>query len=58
MFMEKLKELGNKDPLIFHKVGLGAGAILGVLLGMIISEKADDFEVEIIEEVIDGAEKT
>jgi hypothetical protein len=55
--IEKIKELGRKDSLIFHKIGLSAGAIVGVVLGLIISEHADEYEVEVLEEVADGAEK-
>ncbi len=51
---EKLKELARKDELIFHKMGLGVGALSGILLGMMISAKADEYEVEIIEEASDG----
>lgn len=51
---EKLIELAKEDELIFHKLGLGIGAALGLLIGMIISAKADEYEVEIIEEAPDG----
>lgn len=52
--LEKFKELAKEDELIFHKLGLGIGAVLGLLTGMIISAKADEYEVQIIEEATDG----
>lgn len=50
----------EKDGLFFQKVGLIFGAVGGLVLGLIISDRADQFEVENIteEEVsIDGPEK-
>ena len=43
--IEKLKN----DELIFHKVGLVIGAVAGVVIGFIVSDRADSY-VEIIEE--------
>ena len=43
--IEKLKN----DELIFHKIGLIGGAIVGVIIGFIVSDQADNY-VEIIEE--------
>jgi len=42
---EKLKN----DELIFHKAGLVIGALAGVVIGFIVSDRADNY-VEIIEE--------
>ena len=50
----------EKDGLFFHKVGLILGVIAGVLLGLIVSDRADRFEIEEtkVEEVaVDGPEK-
>jgi len=55
--LEKIKELGKKDELIFHKIGMIAGGVLGILLGLVISEKADQYEIEELEEIIDGSTK-
>jgi len=54
MFLEKIKELIKTDPLLPHKIGIVAGAAIGVVLGFIVSDKADQYEVRIIEEVTDG----
>jgi len=52
--LEKLKN----DELIFQKAGLVIGAIAGILIGFVVSERADNY-VEIIEEEIptNGPEK-
>lgn len=55
---EKLTKLAEKDPLLFHKLGLVLGGIFGIVVGLIVSDKADQYEVEeLVEEVVDGAEK-
>lgn len=46
--LEKIEQFSRKDPLFFHKVGLVAGVGLGVLAGLIISERADRF-IEVTE---------
>lgn len=59
----------EKDGLFFHKVGLILGTIGGLLIGLVVSDRADQFEVEVTEEnarnqrreeevAIDGPEKT
>ncbi len=56
--LEKLTELAEKDPLLFHKLGLTLGGLFGLVLGLVVSDRADQYEVEeIVEEVVDGAEK-
>jgi len=56
----KLNEFIKNDELLFHKVGLLVGAIMGVLIGGVVSKRADDFELiinqeqEKEEEVLDG----
>ena len=52
--IEKIKELGNNDPLLPHKVGIVAGTVIGIVLGLIVSDKADQYEVQIIEEEPNG----
>ncbi|MCK4787426.1 MAG: hypothetical protein KAV87_26950 [Desulfobacteraceae bacterium] len=55
---EKLTELAKKDPLLFHKLGLMLGGIFGIVIGLVVSDRADQYEVEeIIEEVVNGTEK-
>lgn len=53
--IEKLK----KDELIFHKAGLIIGALAGIVIGFIVSDRADNY-VKIVEEEtpIDGQEKS
>lgn len=52
--LEKLEEIVKTDPLLPHKVGMILGAVIGLVLGLIVSDKADQYEVQIIEEVTDG----
>jgi hypothetical protein len=55
---EKLTNLTEKDPLLFHKIGLALGGIFGLLVGLVVSDRADQYEVEeVMEEVVDGAEE-
>ncbi len=56
MLIEKLKELAEKDPLLFHKVGVALGGVVGLVLGLVVSDQADQYDVEIIEEVPNGTE--
>ena len=51
--IEKLKN----DELIFHKAGLVIGAIAGVVIGFIVSDRADNYVTIIEEETPDGPEK-
>jgi hypothetical protein len=46
--LERLKNLKN-DELFFHKIGLVGGAIVGIIIGFVVSDQADNY-VEIIEE--------
>lgn len=57
MFDKFIKE----DDLFFHKVGLLLGAVAGLLVGLVVSDRADQFEIEETKEEeasIDGSEKT
>lgn len=57
MLTEKIRKLADKDELLFHKVGLIFGAISGIFLGLIVSDKADEFELqEVQREAINGEE--
>lgn len=47
--LDKLKH----DELLPHKIGMLAGAVLGVLLGMVVSAEADELDVIEMEEVPD-----
>lgn len=50
----------EKDGLFFHKIGLILGTTLGLLIGLVVSDRADQFEIEEITEEeapIDGPEK-
>ena len=54
---EKLLE----DELFFHKVGLISGTVIGLLIGFVVSDRADRFEIENIkieEVVVNGSEKS
>jgi len=52
MIKEKLYKIMDRDELILHKVGLILGAAVGVFGGLLISDKAAQFQ-EVIEEVAD-----
>ena len=54
--LEKLTELAEKDPLLFHKLGIALGSVLGFLLGLVVSDQADQYDIKIIEEVPNGTE--
>lgn len=58
--LEKVRERGVQDPLLFHKIGLLAGSVAGLLVGLFISDRANEFDMtEIqIEETIDGQQET
>lgn len=51
--LEKVRERGIQDPLFFHKGGLFLGGLLGLLAGLVISDRADKFEIQ-LEEMTDG----
>lgn len=40
----------EKDGLFFHKIGLILGTIGGLLIGLVVSDRADQFEIEVTEE--------
>lgn len=56
MLIEKLKALTEKDPLLFHKLGIVLGGVVGLVLGLVVSDQADQYDVEIIEEAPNGTE--
>jgi hypothetical protein len=50
----------EKDGLFFQKIGLLLGTVAGLLVGFMVSDRADKFEIEVIKEEevsIDGPEK-
>ena len=56
-----IEKFAKKDGLFFHKIGLLSGAIVGLLIGLVVSDRADQFEIEELKEEevsIDGPEKT
>ena len=53
---EKLKVLAEKDPLLFHKVGIVLGSAVGLVLGLVVSDRADQYDVEMLEEAPNGTE--
>lgn len=55
---EKLNELISNDELLLHKIGLVLGSIVGILIGTIISKRADDFEMISTHEIIEPEEPT
>jgi len=52
MLKYKLYKIMDRDELILHKVGLILGAVVGVFGGLLISDKAAQFQ-EVIEEVVE-----
>ena len=50
--LEKVRERGIKDPLLFHKLGLVAGGFAGFLVGLFISDRAEETE-----EIADGSQE-
>ena len=53
MLKQKLYSVMDRDELILHKAGLVFGAILGIVGGLFISDRATQYQ-EIVEEVLDG----
>ncbi|NIQ05592.1 MAG: hypothetical protein GWO20_07660 [Candidatus Korarchaeota archaeon] len=53
--IEKIKEKASNDPFIFQKTGLVVGSLTGLILGLVISDKADKQVFE-KPEVLDGEE--
>ena len=43
--LEKVRERGIKDPLLFHKIGLAVGSLVGFMVGMVISDRAEEFDM-------------
>ena len=56
--IDKIKKYTLGDNLFFQKAGLLLGAFVGLVLGFIISDKADGYVIEEIAEVEDGSPKT
>ena len=54
--IEKLKNIVDGDGLFFQKAGLILGAVVGVLIGFVVSDRADKSVIETYEEVDDGPE--
>ena len=52
MLKDKLYKIMDLDELILHKVGLVLGGLVGAFAGLLISDKAAQFQ-EVIEEVAD-----
>jgi len=51
--LEKIKN----DELIFQKAGLVIGTIVGLVLGFVVSDRADQLESIKEEVIVDGPEK-
>ncbi len=41
-----IEKFAKKDDLFFHKIGLLLGTSIGFLIGLVISDRADQFEIE------------
>ena len=50
---EKLYKTMDRDGLILQKGGLVLGALLGIVAGLFVSDRASQYQ-EIVEEVLDG----
>ncbi len=56
-----IEKFEKKDELFFHKIGLLLGTTFGFLIGLVVSDRADQFEIEETKEEeasINGSEKT
>jgi len=49
---QKLYNLIDRDELALHKIGFVFGALLGITAGLLISDRADVFQV-VLEEVVE-----
>jgi hypothetical protein len=56
MIKNKVYGIMDRDELLLHKVGFLFGSILGILGGLLISDKATQY-LEVIEEVIEDGER-
>ena len=55
-----IEKFEKKDDLFFHKIGLLLGTGIGFLVGLVVSDRADQFEIEESREEeasINGSEK-
>ena len=55
-----IEKFEKKDELFFHKIGLILGTVAGLLIGLVVSDRADQFEIEESREEeasINGSEK-
>lgn len=55
--MDKLKELIAKDELLLQKLGLLLGSIFGLLVGGVVTKRADEFENLPLHEILEREEK-
>jgi hypothetical protein len=49
---QKLIELVSNDELILHKIGLLLGSVVGIVIGGVVSKRADDFETLTTHDII------
>jgi F0F1-type ATP synthase assembly protein I len=54
---EKLRNLADNDPSIFHKVGLIFGSLLGFGLGVFISGRAEAYDKYLAQEIKEDEER-
>jgi hypothetical protein len=56
--ISKLNQLIKNDELLLHKIGLVVGTMVGILIGGVITKRADEFEALPDYEIIDPEEAT
>ena len=52
--LKKIRDYVTNDELFIYQVGAVLGAIFGILIGLIVSDRADAYEI-LDEEVEDGS---
>lgn len=57
--LEEVRKRGVQNPLLFHEIGFVVGSLAGFLVGLIISDRANEFDMAEVqlEEMTDGQQE-